>query len=245
MPEEEAYKRIREYGYEPIDHYVNNRTRMRCYDSEGYIIKLSLDSLGRCKTYQRFSPTCNAENFVRNLNLWGNNHNFKSKVIGFEPSLVTPKHYDLICECNCENHTIFKVRFENWKRGEKTRCNTCTAKISNIELKVKDFLEKNQISYIPQYKFKGCKDKRLLPFDFYLTDYNCCIEVDGEQHFYNYSNIYSHSKRHDISFEDRLNKDKIKDYFCKNNGILLIRLKYDKVRNNDYEQILKQQLNLH
>ena len=245
MPEEEAYKRIRKYGYEPIDHYTNNRTRMQCYDSEGYIIKLTLDSLGKCKTYQRFSPTCNAENFVRNLNLWGNNHSFKSKVIGFEPSLVTPKHYDLICECNCENHTIFKVRFENWKSGEKTRCNYCTAKISNIELKVQEFLEKKQISYIPQYKFEGCKDKRLLPFDFYLTDYNCCIEVDGEQHYYDYSNIYSSSKRKDNNFQDRQKKDQIKNSFCQINGIKLIRLKYDIIRNNEFEKILNQQLNLH
>ena len=84
-----------------------------------------------------------------------------------------------------------------------------------------------------------------MPFDFYLIHYNCRIEVDGAHHFYDYSNIYSRSKRHGISFEVRLNKDRIKNDFCKDNGILLIRLKYDKVRNNDYERILKQQLNLH
>lgn len=245
MSEEEAYERIRKYGYEPIDHYINNRTRMQCYDSEGYIIKLSLDSLGRCKTYQRFSPTCNSENFIRNLNLWGLNNEFKSKVIGFEPSLVTPKHYDLICECNCEDHNIFKVRFENWKRGEKTRCNSCTAKISNIELKVRDFLEDNKIKYFPQYKFDECRDKRPLPFDFYLSDYNCCIEVDGEQHFYEYSNIYFHSKRKDNTFLNRQKKDQIKDSFCQEKGIMLIRLKYDIIRSNEFEKILKQQLNLH
>lgn len=244
MPEEEAYKRIRKYGYEPIDHYTNNRTRMQCYDSEGYIIKLTLDSLGKCKTYQRFSPTCNAENFVRNLNLWGQNNKFKSKVIDFEPSLVTSKHYDLICECNCENHTIFKVRFENWKSGSKTRCNICTAKISNIEFKVQDFLENNNIRYTSQYRFKECKDKKPLPFDFYLKDYNACIEVDGEQHFYN-NGFYLKSNRPDTSFEDRQKKDKIKDDFCKENRILLIRLKYNKIRNGEFEKILKQQLNLH
>ena len=245
MSEEEAYKRIREYGYEPIDRYTNNRTRMQCYDSEGYIIKLSLDSLGRCKTYQRFSPTCNSENFVRNLNLWGEKHGFKSKVLGFEPSPVTPKHYDLICECQCEKKTIFKVSFGNWRRGEKTRCNSCTAKISNIELKVQEFLEKNKINYLPQYRFNECRDKKPLPFDFYLGDYNCCIEVDGEQHFYEYSNIYSNSKRKNNNFQDRQKKDKIKDSFCQNNGILLIRLKYNIIRNDEFEKILKQQLNLH
>lgn len=84
-----------------------------------------------------------------------------------------------------------------------------------------------------------------MPFDFYLTDYNCCIEVDGEQHYYDYSNIYSSSKRKDNNFQDRQKKDQIKNSFCQINGIKLIRLKYDIIRNNEFEKILNQQLNLH
>lgn len=242
MSQEEAYKRIREYGYEPIDDYKNNRTRMQCYDSEGYIVKISLDSLGRCDSYQRFSPTCNPENFVRNLNLWGKYHGFLSKVLDYEPSSITPKHYDLICECGCENHTVFKVSFGNWRRGEKTRCNSCTAKISNIELKVKEFLDENHIEYNHQFRFKDCKDKKPLPFDFFLPKHNICIEVDGEQHFYNESNFYKNSLN---GFEDRKKKDNIKNEYCLKNHIHLIRLKYDIIRNDKFKEILYKQLNLH
>ena len=242
MPQEEAYKRIREYGYEPIDEYTNNRTRMNCYDKEGYIVRLSLDSLGRCNSYQRFSPTCNKENFIRNLNLWGEQNNFPSKVIGWEPSKTVKGHTDLFCECSCDAHNIFRVNFVTWHRGDKIRCNDCTAKISNIELAVKNFLDEKNVAYQHQYRFKNCRDKRPLPFDFYLPSYNTCIEVDGEQHFIMNSKYYK-AKR--TTFEDRKRKDLIKNKYCEENGIRLIRLKYDVVRNDKFKQILLEQLNLH
>ena len=41
----------------------------------------------------------------------------------------------------------------------------------------------NNIEFKKEKKFKDCKDKYQLPFDFYLPQYNLCIEFDGEQHF--------------------------------------------------------------
>lgn len=72
-------------------------------------------------------------------------------------------------------------------------------------------------------KFNDCKDQRLLPFDFYLPDYNMCIEFDGIQHFkpieyFGGLKTYKETKR----------RDKIKNDYCKNNNIQLIRIKYDK-----------------
>ena len=39
------------------------------------------------------------------------------------------------------------------------------------------------IKFETQKKFKNCKNKLPLPFDFYLPDYNILIEFDGKQHF--------------------------------------------------------------
>lgn len=240
MPQEEVYKRIRSYGYEPIDDYVNNRTRLQCWDKDGYIVKLTVDSLGKCKSYQRFSPTCNEENFMFNLIKWGEENNYPSKPISYHPSM-TPKHTDLVCICECGNE--FEVDFVCWNRGDKIRCNNCTSSISNIERKVKEFLEINCINFISQKRFADCVDVRTLPFDFYLVDYNICIEVDGEQHFRGKSRFYKSHKKGSI--EDRIRKDNIKTEYCKNNNIDLIRLKYDIVRNNQFEEILKTKLNIH
>ena len=86
------------------------------------------------------------------------------------------------------------------------------------------FLDKHNISYEFQKYFNDCRCKetnRILPFDFYLTDYNCCIEIDGPEH-----------KNNDI----RKNRDRIKNRYCKKNNIRLIRIKwgYDKYYNKEY-----------
>ncbi len=55
--------------------------------------------------------------------------------------------------------------------------------ISHGEFYIKTILEENNIKFEPQYKFDNCKNKFKLPFDFYLPDYNMCIEYDGLQHY--------------------------------------------------------------
>ena len=81
-------KRFNDKGYTIIDYtYQNNRTRMTCFDKEGYKVKVSLDSLRKnVKQYQRFSLTCNAENFVYNANLYGSQYDIPSKVVGTRAS---------------------------------------------------------------------------------------------------------------------------------------------------------------
>lgn len=53
----------------------------------------------------------------------------------------------------------------------------------NGEHKISCLLDMWGIQYTEQFRFLECKDQRPLPFDFYLLDYNVCIEFDGQQHF--------------------------------------------------------------
>jgi very-short-patch-repair endonuclease len=58
-------------------------------------------------------------------------------------------------------------------------------------------------------------------FDFFIPEFNTCIEYDGRQHFEPieyFGGFYS--------LEKQRIKDKIKDNFCKNNNIKLIRIPY-------------------
>ena len=76
------------------------------------------------------------------------------------------------------------------------------------------YLKKEKIKYKYQKFFEGCrsnKTNRILPFDFYLYKYNCCIEIDGAYH---------------ITDEKRITNDKIKTRYCKVNKIKLIRIKW-------------------
>ena len=59
-------------------------------------------------------------------------------------------------------------------------------------------------------------------FDFYLIDYNICIEYDGLQH---YKEIKSWGGNSQFIISKK--RDNIKNEFCLNNNIRLIRIKYD------------------
>lgn len=235
MKEEIAFLKFEEYGYTPLEHYKNNMTKICCLDKDGYKVMIARTSLGKVKEYQRFSVTSNPENYISNMNIFGERNKYPSIVLDYLPSTIK-NHVNLKCKCECGN--IFICDANSWKRNEKTRCNYCSSKISNIEREVMLFLKENNITYIHQKKFKECKNKRELPFDFYLPDYNICIEVDGEQHFYN--TLYRNEK----DFEQRKINDNIKDNYCLFNNIQLIRLKYNIIRNNKYKEILKDKLNI-
>jgi very-short-patch-repair endonuclease len=79
----------------------------------------------------------------------------------------------------------------------------------------------NNIKFKPQKRFDDCKNTIQLPFDFYLFDYNICIEFDGTYH-------YQINKK--FGGFDRLvrqkENDKIKTKYCHSKGIKLFRIKY-------------------
>ena len=94
---------------------------------------------------------------------------------------------------------------------------------SNGERQVRLWLEKHHIKYERQKTFHDCRDNRSLPFDFYLPDYNTAIEYDGKQHYepiayFGGQETYEHTIIH----------DNIKNEYCKNNGISLLRIPYFK-----------------
>lgn len=103
--------------------------------------------------------------------------------------------------------------------------------ISNLEEKVADWLKNNKIYYTRQKTFKDLKYKSALRFDFYLIDYNIIIEVDGKQH---------EDKLNFYNTNDIIIRDNIKNEYCKQKGIKLLRIKENSFdKNNSYKTILK------
>lgn len=93
------------------------------------------------------------------------------------------------------------------------------AKRSNGEAAVYEYLVERDIKFEEQYRFAGCVHKKPLPFDFYLLDYNVCIEYDGIQH----SEPVEYFGGKD-AFEAQKIKDCIKNDYCNNNDIGLLRI---------------------
>jgi hypothetical protein len=107
---------------------------------------------------------------------------------------------------------------------EKSGCTKCRR--SKGEETIEQWLINHNIQFETQKKFKDCKNKLPLPFDFYLLNYNICIEYDGIQHFKSkkfYGGI-------DALFIRQKN-DKIKDQYCIDNNIDLLRIPYTEFKN--------------
>ena len=121
------------------------------------------------------------------------------------------------CKCNiCQNiwETTNPHRLLNG-----CGCPKCSnSKGNNV---IKDILTLHNINYVEEKTFENCKMKCFLRFDFFLPKYNILIEYDGEQHFTN-SSYYGGKNE----FNKRIEYDNIKNTYCKNNNIFLLRIPY-------------------
>jgi hypothetical protein len=119
----------------------------------------------------------------------------------------------------CPKHGEFQQTYLNHSNGQD--CPQC--KSSAGELAIRSALISQGLKFTPQKRFPGCKDKLELPFDFYLDDYNICIEYQGSQHY--------EPKFGKKNFEYTKSHDKLKKDFCKNNNIKLIEIHYKEFKN--------------
>lgn len=132
----------------------------------------------------------------------------------------------------CKTHGIFEQRPNHHLKG--IGCPKCKKSKGND--RIQDFLIKNNIKHETEKRFKTCKNKKQLPFDFYLTELNILIEFDGHQHFKIIKRSSDENKNIEC-FEKVKRNDKIKTQWAIDNNIKLIRIPYydeDKI-----EEILK------
>lgn len=125
----------------------------------------------------------------------------------------------IIWECLCDCGNITYASTDTLTSYKKTSCGC--SKYSNMEQFIIDCLNKNKILNVPQARFTDCRNKYPLPFDFYLPEYNTCIEFDGEQHFRPIKFFGG-----DEEFRYRQQNDEIKNNYCAEHHINLIRLPY-------------------
>lgn len=135
------------------------------------------------------------------------------------------------CQCDCKRQNIVYVDTKSLKSGHTQ---SCGCKKSKGETKIASILDSLHISFIQQFIFDECKDIISLRFDFYLPDYNTCIEYDGLQHYkpieyFGGEENYIESKR----------KDNIKNKFCEEHNIKLIRIPYTDYNKIDSDYIIK------
>lgn len=114
---------------------------------------------------------------------------------------------------------------------------SCGCSKSKGEDKIANILDSIPIKYIRQYSFSDCQNKehtRRLYFDFYLSDLKILIEYDGEQHFF-VTGRHWNNKENTYKTQER---DKIKDNYCLEHNIVLVRIKYTSFYKLDKEFLL-------
>ena len=127
-------------------------------------------------------------------------------------------------------HYAFNTRMKDIKSGNTKSCGCIK---SHGEQKISEIFNMNNIIYQKQYT-PGVKYKKPLHFDFaVLNEQNevlYCLEYDGKQHFEN--SLWSED------FELIKLRDEIKNKWCKENDIPLIRIPYWKLNTLTIEDLL-------
>lgn len=121
--------------------------------------------------------------------------------------------------------TIFTTNFLVFSNGAIT-CPNCRGSFG--EQQIKGYLNTyTDFNYKYGYLIPDLVDKRNLHFDFWLPQVNTAIEYDGQQHFK--PTLFNHLGNQEAIKQYELQKkhDKMKNNYCKEKGINLIRIRYD------------------
>lgn len=226
---------ISKFSMEMIDEslYTSSHKRIPCKDIDGFIYMVSVNYLTRGRD---------------SFSLWKENpyavHNIKLFCKLYRPD------YELLSNKYYGNNGIHLWRYNGdfYDNKEHVRefnmtfaqvinsgCRHPDIHKSQLELECIRILKKHNIDYVEQKTFDECKHKNKLRFDFYLCDYDICIETDGLQH----------SIPVDIwgglqGLQDIVTRDNIKNEYCKTNNIKLIRIPQKKI--NKMEEIILNEL---
>lgn len=214
---------IQGMGFEYLDPCYNgikSKVKVKC--KQGHISEIRFDRLRNIKKCPQCSK--NEQMFT---------YQYVKGFIESKGYKILSKKYNG-CEkkllLSCANNHNFLCTFTNFKNAN-VRCPVCDN--SKGEREIAYILNKNNINYISQYKFENCRDKKELPFDFYLVDFNIAIEFDGKQHF-ELVEIFK-------NFKETIWHDILKNIYCEDNNIKLLRIPYWDF--NDMEKIILNEIN--
>lgn len=231
---------IKNLGYEIIVGEQGSHTKVIVKDEYGYLYETTYNRL-----YFNRKPmiTYNGNIFNDyNITNWLKNNGFFGKVTHLKSYY---KNENIICKVGCSCGTIFDVPFIEMKNRGRVQCKKCSKYQSNISFLTEIWLNNNRMHYIKEYRFEGCKNKKSLPFDYAIFKDGilfCLIEVDGGQHYYPMYSRFSKKEEALAHLEYTKVNDDIKNKFCKNNNIKLIRLPFWYFVNGKYKDVLIKEL---
>lgn len=122
-----------------------------------------------------------------------------------------------ICKCDCGNEVTVPSISLTDGRAKSCGCRNKSIKVDYIS----SCLASIGLNFCTEYRFADCKDIKALPFDFYIPSIKTAIEYDGRQH-YEPVELWGGVE----GYNNRKMHDDMKNKYCQQNGINLIRLPY-------------------
>ena len=246
MTEEEFIAKAMEkhsskYDYSLVEIKGNNKTK----------IKIKCNTCG-CVFEQRIGdhlhgqgcPECAKERMAKAVSkaLTMTEEEFIAKAMEkhsskYDYSLVEIKgnnHTKVKIKCNTCGH-IFEQRINDHLNGHG--CSKCRQ--SHLEAKTELALKQNNIVFELQKTFPWLRDKREMPLDFYLPEYNIAIECQGEQHYIEEGRGYF-TKETLLGIKQR---DTLKYNLCKEHNIPIYYIRYDKDAKESVNKLVNSLIN--
>lgn len=215
-------EKIEPFGYKLIK--TDNFDCKQCHiiDKNGYKYKATYRNLIDGRTPIKFSKK--NPYTIENMKLYIKENNLAIVLLEEDKRElnVCSDYVTITCE-DCGEP--FQASWTQITLDKRYRCQKCIKRKSGLEKTVEEYLIETNVAYETQKRFDNCKNKRSLPFDFYLPDYNCVIEVNGAQHYYN-SSIFSRSLKEQQYY------DNIKKEYCKDNNIIFLEIPFWNIENN-------------
>lgn len=147
------------------------------------------------------------------------------------------KYGRIVYRCRCDCGNIVDVLGNSLALGHTSSCGCL---VSYWNMFILQLLEKDKIEYKAEHiVYIGDNYYR---YDFYLPQYNLFIEYDGEQHF-KPVRFYGSEEDAELVFKRTQEHDEIKNRYCEENNINLLRIPYWETKNietiiNNYLQRL-------
>lgn len=226
---------------------IGKHTAWKCKCTrDGNLINVRVDHLkeGRVVSCGCYAKEVAAKNIIKSNHKGKNAKDITGMKSGFlialEPTEKRIKYGEksshVVWKCQClnpEHKTPVYCEATTMQITHKNK-NSCGCIKSVGEAKIIELLCENNIPFEKEKSFKECKSTyKPYRFDFYVNN-KYLIEYDGIQHF----NSENHGWNNNNTLAQNQFNDKVKNNWCKENNIPLIRIPYTHLQNLCIEDLL-------
>ena len=233
-----------EKGLTPLEEILDAKHKVPCIDVEGYKYYLCYHSSISDKRTKQFDKWDKTNPFkAYNMRLYASRVQENCEILSSDEELMDASNQRIRFRCPCCGEEFTK-KWCHWiampyNHHVCPKCNKNSISNGNSQysLLTEKWLKDNNISFVKEYTFPDCKNKNVLRFDFCAERKDgekILIEVDGMQHFY--ESTWTTKEM----LAETQKRDKIKDDYCREHGLILIRIPYWLYRHTTYLDILSQ-----